>query len=195
MKKSKLFVLLVVVMFTLNSAVFPANATSEVSDYSITESFTYTIVPGSSEWAALDTLAQKIEACYVPQEVVAKMTTEALVETVLNYPLLINIYAYNTIEIGIEVVSSYFSGLGELLNRDDAYEILSVYSPDNAARTSNSDIIMIHRNTLLGVLSPASNLGISPRSTSTTVTTPAGSSVSVIAGRTWSDHNSSYSAT
>ena len=36
------------------------------------------------------------------------MTTKALVETVVNYPLIINIYAFNTFEDGVHSVSEYF---------------------------------------------------------------------------------------
>jgi hypothetical protein len=36
---------------------------------------------------------QKLAASYVPEEVLKNMTTDALVETVLNYPLLVDIYA------------------------------------------------------------------------------------------------------
>lgn len=40
-------------------------------------------------------------------------------ETVLNYPLLINIYAYGTTEEGLASVAEYFQGIEILLCRDD----------------------------------------------------------------------------
>ena len=149
-----------VVLFFCSGTVM-VHATENI-DYTVTEPFIYEIVPGTSEWEALDTLDKKIDACYVPLETVTNMTTEALVETILNYPLLINIYAYNSIEIGIEAVSTYFPAIEELLTRDDAYAVLYAYSTQTSARTADSGIISIYCDTLLDYIQTASDSGISP---------------------------------
>ena len=47
------------------------------------------------------------------------MTTHALLETVVRYPLLANIYAFDRIEDGLASVGAYFPGLDLLMQRAD----------------------------------------------------------------------------
>lgn len=49
-----------------------------------------------------------IEATHVDSEILEKMSTPALVETVVTYPLFVNVNAYQTLESGVEEVSEYF---------------------------------------------------------------------------------------
>ena len=65
------------------------------------EPHVYEIVPGTSEWNEL-TPDERLASCNVTVDEVSNMTTEALAETVLDYPYLIDIYAFNTLEQGIE---------------------------------------------------------------------------------------------
>ena len=84
----------------------------------------YPIQPGTEEWAKLDSLDAKIAACKVEPQLMDSMTTEALLETVLDSPLLPNIYAFSSAEIGIGSVSGYFEGLQMLHDREDAAECI-----------------------------------------------------------------------
>lgn len=86
--------------------------------------YVYPIQPGTEEWAKLDSLDAKIAACKVEPELMNSMTTEALLETALNYPLLPNIYAFSSVEIGIGSVSGYFEGLQMLHDRENAAECI-----------------------------------------------------------------------
>ena len=94
------------------------------SIYTVDEPYQYPILPGTAEWRALNTLEEKIQACHVDEELLASMTTPALLETVLTYPLLANIYAFNSIEGGIENVSMYFPGISLLAVREDVNDCL-----------------------------------------------------------------------
>ena len=84
----------------------------------------YPIQPGTEEWAKLDSLDAKIAACKVDPELMNSMTTEALLETVLDYPPLINLYAYNDMQQAVGVVSKNFDGLQIFLDREDAAECI-----------------------------------------------------------------------
>ena len=86
--------------------------------------YVYPIQLGTEEWAKLDSLNAKIAACRVDPELMNSMTTEALLETVLDYPLLPNIYAFGSAEIGIGSVSGYFEGLQMLHDRENAAECI-----------------------------------------------------------------------
>lgn len=85
------------------------------------------------------TLEERLESCAVSQAEVKGMTISALVETVLNYPYLLNVYAYNSIDEGIQMVSSYFPGLPELVSRSDGAEALQAYCNQKAQMQSDND--------------------------------------------------------
>lgn len=86
--------------------------------------YVYPIQPGTEEWAKLDSLDAKIDACKVDPELMNSMTTEVLLETVLDYPPLINLYAYTDMQQAIGVVSKNFDGLQMLHDREDAAECI-----------------------------------------------------------------------
>lgn len=52
------------------------------------------------------------------------MTTDMLVSAYLNYPLLGDMYAYNTIETGFAALRKQCNALDELLTREDVGEVL-----------------------------------------------------------------------
>ena len=86
--------------------------------------YVYPIQPGTEEWAKLDSFDAKIAACKVDPELMNSMTTEALLETVLDYPPLINLYAYTDMQQAIGVVSKNFDGLQILRDREDTAECI-----------------------------------------------------------------------
>lgn len=86
----------------------------------------YEVLPESEQWDSM-TVVERLDACHVSKQEVVNMPTQALVDTVLNYPYLINIYAYNSLEEGIEMVSGHFAGLQELLSRDDCAQKLQAF--------------------------------------------------------------------
>ena len=114
--------------------------------------FQYPVTQEDAGWENLNTLEKKIEACEVPNGTVEHMTTKALVETVVNYPLIINIYAFNTFEDGIQSVSEYFNGLSELISRKDAMEELAAYSEQNDVWDENTDVSFYCAKDLLAYL-------------------------------------------
>lgn len=84
------------------------------------DAYDYPIKPGTDEWKAFGSHEEMVKACQIPEELLHRMSTTALVETVLNYPLTIDWWAYDSTEIGIERVRGQFNGLSELLSRNDA---------------------------------------------------------------------------
>ncbi len=104
----------------------------EAFDETITYPYDYPVKGGTEEWKAFTSLDEMLEACQIPESILKKMSTAGLVETVLNYPLLGNIYAYNSLQQGFEAVTAQFNGLEELLKRKDAgVELLARYRAMN----------------------------------------------------------------
>lgn len=127
--KSKILMFVAVMMIL--TILIPSAMAADVDvdeKYSITESHAFDIVPGTEEWDSYDSALQRMEACHVSEDELRQMTTEALYETVLNYPLLVNIFAYDNLETGIAVLSKEFAGIEELMSRDDMMEVVSSHS-------------------------------------------------------------------
>lgn len=124
MKKISLFTLLAIILcFSMGISAMPVDLATD-EEYTITEPHIFTIGPGTDEWESYDSIFQRVEACRVSEEELQHMTTEALYETVLNYPLLINMYAYDSIDEGIARMSKYFGGIDELFSRPDALDVI-----------------------------------------------------------------------
>ncbi len=119
--KKILCVLLVATMF--GSLICNSKATEEKENL-LTEAYVYVINPATEKWKTFTTLDEKIEAIQIPVEIVNNMSTTALVESVLNYPLLLNMTYFNSYESGYNSVRSYFYGLRHLETRVDAANIL-----------------------------------------------------------------------
>ena len=121
------------------------------------EAHVYSVLPGSEEWRAM-TLEERLASCEVSAEEAKKITTSALVETVLNYPYLINIYAYGSLDEGIERVSSHFPALSEFFSRSDGVESLQNYCNQQAQAEpdSESSLDIYNAEILIGKISNTS---------------------------------------
>lgn len=81
--------------------------------------YEYPVYPGDAKWAEYSPqeLTQMLQ---IPEDILAKLTTEELVKVVVDYPYLSDMFYYNTLKAGIDEISVSFNGLGELLKREDA---------------------------------------------------------------------------
>lgn len=82
------------------------------------QKFNYDLNANSEEWSHLDH-QQKIDGTNISAEVLNDMSTAELLDVVLDYPLLFDMFAFNSMEEGIDVVRENFSGMDELLERAD----------------------------------------------------------------------------
>ena len=169
-----------------------------------TGAYNYPVVPGTSEWLALRTHVEKIKACQIPEDILESMSTEDLVETVLNYPLRVDMLVWDTSAIGYHQVQSQFNGLQELAKRTDALSKL-ITKKDNARNTdtlsAESETLSLESayiDTIANGISAQINKkaaekdGVIPLYTTTYVYTPNGSSVQVLYNCTWTDFGTNY---
>lgn len=136
MKKRYFIGLLIAAVMCINISI-PTIAANE--EQIIEEPYVYEILPGTEEWVSMSP-EERYESCYVSRDIAEKMTTDALVETVLNYPFWINVYTYNTLEEGVDAVASYFPPLSELLSRNDALEVLEDYITDRRVQNRSGEV-------------------------------------------------------
>ncbi|MDV2989557.1 MAG: hypothetical protein P3T54_05355 [Dehalogenimonas sp.] len=93
-----------------------------------TGAYEFSVKPGTEEWKRFLNFDEMLEACQVPEEILKNMSTTALVETVLNYPLLRVYMAHDDFQQGFEILTSNFNGLQELFNRYNAgTEVFQIY--------------------------------------------------------------------
>ncbi len=83
--------------------------------------------------------ADRAEFLAVPEEKLAAMTTEELLVTCLDYPIFMDIFFFNTLEMGFDRIYDSYNGLQALLERDDAGEVLTEFyshiDPEQASKT------------------------------------------------------------
>lgn len=97
-----------------------ANLNADKGKENMTIGYQFPLKPGMEEWAELKNVHEKYVATQIPVEILEKMPTEELVETCLTYPLLVNIFLFNSQEEGFDQLRKNFNGFQELLTRDDA---------------------------------------------------------------------------
>lgn len=102
--------------------------------------YIFPVRPGMKEWEEFNSVTEMYEATQVPDDILKTMETTALIETCLNYPLLINMLAANTLQIGFEGLVENFNGLRELFSREDAADkLLDAYLKTNPAEIRENE--------------------------------------------------------
>lgn len=85
----------------------------------------YPVRPGSDEWYALANHDQMVAACRIPQEVLDSLSSEELVDAIMEFPLFIDIFAFDFSEGAREHIASICDAYRELLTRPDGTEVLT----------------------------------------------------------------------
>lgn len=184
-------------------AVFQVPATVAADDglateYTVDQPYEYPVQPQTEEWkaASLEGMDKLIELCHVDEDRMRAMTTPALLETVLNYPLLSNMYFFNSLDEGVKSVSRYFKGVELFLDRADAAECLARYAGTRGQIQEAEDTMVdVHVTVLDYYLNPeARSEGkadmTEPKAAQPQagITTPGGNIVSTSYNLTWEDH-------
>ena len=94
-------------------------------DWENTDIGEYPIDVHSTEWSQLS-YSEAAAACNMPKEYAESLTTEELVDYVVNYPFLMNILAFDNIADGINNLANKSSAFEELFSRSDCYDKLLI---------------------------------------------------------------------
>lgn len=164
---------------------------------SIVTPYNYTTIPGTDAWELLS-IDEKISVSLVAQSIAENMTTSALWITVLEHPFILNIYAYDTVEQGIDVVKEYFPPLSELIEREDALAVISQYiemcEEKSDTQSLNYYISCRIRDYMHDKTGISTQVVIDPVTDEpfARVRTPNGSVVPVYYDLTWDDFETTY---
>lgn len=85
----------------------------------------YSISFEDPQWRTFETTEEMREAVALDEGTFDNLSTEEVLRAVLEYPLIGDIFAFDTNKLGIERVSEHCSALRVFLERDDAYDVLS----------------------------------------------------------------------
>lgn len=143
MKKSVCFtilLLLLVTIFDKTSNVFAKDLNDNAYEYPVT---VY-----SPSWKELNSVEDRRSSCVVPLETLNSMSTRALIETIVHYPLFADVYAYDSLLHGFYALNNYFKGVEVLKNRKDALKCINEYYYENRNKNNELDIYIINIKTL-----------------------------------------------
>ncbi|HEX9059614.1 MAG TPA: hypothetical protein VF941_05505 [Clostridia bacterium] len=161
MKYTKIFLSLITSASMLLTMIGNVSATEvsspATSNYTITSAYKYPILPGSSAWKKIKTKQELLDVLQIPNDILHKMSTDALVDTVLKYPFYMDIYCYNSAQDGFKAMSQNFNGFGELLSRPDVgeslirhYSNMEVFNDERNISSSNGVHELSNLEILLG---------------------------------------------
>lgn len=128
MKKSLLFLLTLI--FAISACTDnQSTALSEINldKYDINTPYSFEKVTAPEVWKTFNSTKEMFDACQVPEDILNRMATEALVKTCMSHPL-VGIYsAYSDILQGLNVIVDNSNAFQELKTRSDAAEKLIDY--------------------------------------------------------------------
>ena len=119
MKKARLLLLTFLLVGTsIISAAAQAQVPSQISDTA--RHYPVTLTPNWTEMKRTD----RVDACQLSNDAIENMSTEELLQTVLAYPFMIDLYAFDTYRAGFEHVYREFPALATLTKRADFGAVL-----------------------------------------------------------------------
>lgn len=122
---------LVIVSMLASIPVFAEEPEGE-QQYTITEPYEYPCARGTQLWENTPNRKLRIEACQIPENTLKSLTTKALIETIINYPYIMELQLWNTMTEGYEQVSSQLNAFGELeIRNNSSSELLKLYESFN----------------------------------------------------------------
>lgn len=155
MKKVLLILLSVCFLFLTNYGVLGEviiESDEEIIQYSV-EEYIYPITPDDEEWNLLGSTSHKIEACRIPSDILSKMTNEALVKAVLEFPFITDVYAYSNEVEGVISIEEKCDAYAELLRRENAKDFLIEYAKNRTEEMKlDVDVYEEIKNDILAIL-------------------------------------------
>ncbi len=99
------------------------------------EPFTFEKVTDPAVWRTYNNLEEMLEACQLPKGLLFVISTENLIQTIMNHPLYGIYAAYNNELDGVNVLLTNFNGFKELQKREGAAEaVIEFYAATNVEK-------------------------------------------------------------
>lgn len=118
----------------------------------VDEPYVFPIRPGSAEWLSFTSRSEMVDACQIPEDILPRLTTEALLETILTYPMIDEMRMLfadeelKSMEYGFWHIANSFNGLEEFMNREDALTVLEHYGGVANPASNGNVLAIMYRN-------------------------------------------------
>ena len=145
---------------------------------SVTAPYQFPVQPGTPEWVELSANARRA-ACRLPAGLAEQMTSEALLETALDYPFNASMYVSSDLEgmFGKRAALAGNGALAELVTRPDAEEVIAraLAAP---AEAGEDPLRGVYLETFCAWLPELSRMAVKSRARSQSAASSTGSSLS-----------------
>ncbi|WP_313339572.1 hypothetical protein [Sedimentibacter sp.] len=121
LKGKSIISLLIIVILLISICVACSLNKSSIDE---NEAFRYKVTPQDDEWKTFKTHDEMVRACRIPSETLKKMTTAEVVDAVVDFPLLFDVFLYDSKEEGVKAMLSISDAFKELTIRKDAKSAL-----------------------------------------------------------------------
>lgn len=98
---------------------------SNWNPFNITDAYKYPILPGTDEWKKFGSTAEMVEACQIPAEILKSISTEGLLESLLNYPFVTDYIFSDILQIAFNNIKNENKGFAELYSRNDVFKVVT----------------------------------------------------------------------
>lgn len=131
-------------MLTLSSSVVAAND-SEADTKKISASDAaefYETVVSQPNWKNTGSRVERGEMVQLPENMLSELSTDDLIEAVLDYPFFVDVYAFNDVHTAVDIMYDSFNGLRELTSRLDLVPaLMEKYRAEPVAEKNSGDDI------------------------------------------------------
>lgn len=99
--------------------------------YNILEEYSFEEITNTKVWSEFMTFEEMMSACNVPDNLLYQLSTDALLLTCLNHPLMFIYTAYNDEFEGIDAICKHSNAFQELITRDNGMISLATFYASN----------------------------------------------------------------
>lgn len=188
-----IFIYLLSLFSITSSALFIPSSASEDTNKNALEIreenavYHYEVTTSDKKWREFNNLNEMLCACRIDKEALEALTTDQLLCAVLDFPLIVNVLLYNSMEQGIEELAIQSDAFKALTNRPDAaLSISNLLSAYKELKTEPIEILYLQALLLdkeiakqLEIIESSQISTASNVSATTYVQTPKGSNVQV----------------
>ena len=129
MKKRIINILLLLIFFSCSKDEFNEPIVEIIKghciQFYISDTYNYPILPGTDEWKELGSLAEKVDVCQIPEKKLETISTEGLLETLLNYPLILDYIFFDNMQNGFNRIKNENNGFSELYSREKIFSVMT----------------------------------------------------------------------
>ncbi len=94
-------------------------------------------------WSNTVSRIERGKMVQIPEDMLSDLSTDDLIEAVLDYPFFIDVYAFNNIQTAVDIMYDSFNGLRELTSRSDLVPaLIEKYRAEPVAEKNSDDDVL-----------------------------------------------------